>query len=210
MRTREPRTIYYMMDSVGLVATRAYKPIGHTFIDHLNSLLNVSDIIQPRRRTLTQNQQPELCNLNCRAGDVKAAARLYLRNELEFFMRFSPTGRGGNPSTFLVVPLVSYNYRPRPQKFKMAAYRQDVAMISRYEWDISKLSGKSPFLRSRNTVGLVWTLSHVKVSNLSKMTACNRKWIWNNVYLSLYIHDSNEIPTAMPMFSMSSNTTGMI
>jgi len=69
---------------------------------------------------------------------------------------------------------------------------------------------KPLFLRSRNTVGLVRILYYVRVSNISNMAACYRRWIGNNAYLSLYTHDSNEIPTAISMFSMSSNTTGLI
>jgi len=59
----------------------------------------------------------------------------------------------------------------------MAAYRPDVTRISRYEWDISELPGETPFLLSRNTVGLVWTPSYARVSNISKMAACNRKYM---------------------------------
>jgi len=60
------------------------------------------------------------------------------------------------------------------------------------------------------TIAIKHYLSYVRVSNVSKMTTFHRKCIWNNVYLSVYIHDSNESPTAIPMFSMSSNTTGLI
>jgi len=35
-------------------------------------------------------------------------------------------------------------------------------------------------------LGLMRTLFYVRVSNISKMAACRRKSIWNNVYLSLY------------------------
>jgi len=45
-------------------------------------------------------------------------------------------------------------------------------------------SREPPLLWSRNTVGLVPILSHIGVSNIPKMAACNRKWLWNNVFLS--------------------------
>jgi len=73
--------------------------------------------------------------------------------------------------------------------------------------EISANFQRKPHLRSKNTVGLVRTLSYVRVSNISKMAACNRKWIWNT-YISACIHVSNEIPTSM--FLMLRNTTGLI
>jgi len=80
---------------------------------------------------------------------------------------------------------VSYNYEPRPYKFKIAAYRPDVTIgyHARYEWDISELSRETAILTSRNTVR---TFSYARVSDISKMAACNRMLIWNNVYISLY------------------------
>jgi len=141
----------------------------------------------------------------------------------------------------------------------MAAYRPDVTRISQYEWDISKRPVKTAIFEVQKQGR---ALSYVRVSNISKMAAWNRKWIWNSVYLSLhiqnsneiatsmfstastrldwskhcresgsvrnlrwrpvagsghkitfisaYMRDSNEIPTAIPMFSMSSNTNGLI
>jgi len=65
----------------------------------------------------------------------------------------------------------------------MAAYRPDVTRFSTNEKS-ANFQRKPPFLRSRNTAGLVRTLSYVRVSNISKMAACNRKWIWNNIYFS--------------------------
>jgi len=81
----------------------------------------------------------------------------------------------------------------------MAAYRPDVLRSHDANEISANLQGKLPFLRSRNTVELVRTLSNVRVSNISKMAAGNRKWVWNNVYLSWYVLDSNEIPTAIPI-----------
>jgi len=53
--------------------------------------------------------------------------------------------------------------------------------------DISELTEEPPFLWSRNRY-VVYSANTLprRVSNVSKMVACNRKWIWNNVYLSLY------------------------
>jgi len=79
------------------------------------------------------------------------------------------------------------------QHFKMAAYRPDLScnwdLTIRMRYQRTSRQGKLPFFRSRNTIGLVRILSHVTVSNISKMAACNRKWIWNIDRLSqlLYI-----------------------
>jgi len=86
----------------------------------------------------------------------------------------------------------------------MGANRPDETRISRYEWYISDLPGKPQFVRSRNTVGLA---EHSPTSG----------WViyerWRTVtgsgyeitYISACMRNSNEIPTAIPMFSMSSN-----
>jgi hypothetical protein len=41
------------------------------------------------------------------------------------------------------------------------------------------------------------------------MAAINREEIYN-VYLKLYMHDNNEIPTAIPKFSGSSETVELV
>ena len=50
---------------------------------------------------------------------------------------------------------------------------------------------------------------HVSVSYTSKMTAKNRKWI-RKKYIFACIDDSNDIPTAILIFSGSGNTTGPV
>ena len=54
------------------------------------------------------------------------------------------------------------------------------------------------FSRSRNTKEPAWMLCVIGVSGKSKITACSRTWIWNDVYLGLYTW-WNEIPMAVPM-----------
>jgi len=66
---------------------------------------------------------------------------------------------------------------------------------------------RNPHIFWSNNMLLV--LSGVRLSDKSKMVACNRKWLRTNV-CSACIHDSNEIPTAIPMFSRSSNVTGLV
>jgi len=48
-------------------------------------------------------------------------------------------------------------------------------------------------------------LVDVWVCRKAKMAATDRKWIGNYVYISVCIHDGNEIPTATPMFPGSDN-----
>ena len=52
----------------------------------------------------------------------------------------------------------------------------------------------------------MWIPSDVRVTDKSNMAAITREYIYNVVYLSLYIREGNEIPTATPTFSWSSNT----
>jgi len=56
---------------------------------------------------------------------------------------------------------------------------------------------------------LVRILSYVSVSGLSKMADYNGKCLRNNVYLNC-IHDSNEIPTAIPILSRSCIMTALV
>jgi len=53
-------------------------------------------------------------------------------------------------------------------------------------------------------------MPHVWKKEKSKMADINRKYIWNNIYISASIHDINEIPTAVPMFSTSGNTINLL
>jgi len=132
-----------------------------------------------RRTVLTLEQRPNFCNVNlgwgAKAAPPVSPERIEICNAV-----FTDC-----PSTFLVVPYVSY--KPSPHKFKMAAYRPDVPMISRYEWDICELPGKPPFLKNRNKVGLVRTLSYVMMSNISKMAAITGSG-YGKMYISTCIY----------------------
>jgi len=53
-------------------------------------------------------------------------------------------------------------------------------------------------------------VSHSDITKKFKMAAINRKWIENNCYILFSIQDSNEIPTATPMFVQYSFTIGPV
>jgi len=94
---------------------------------------------------------------------------------MDIFMRFSPIGRGVQAHFFIclmcrkIISHVHKNSKWRPTDRMLLGLYGTNEISANFQW-------KSPFLRSRNTVELVWTLSHVCVSGKSEMAACNRKW----------------------------------
>jgi len=65
------------------------------------------------------------------------------------------------------------------------------------------------FSKSGDKTKLPRRLSDVWIREKSKMAAINRKLI-EITYISASIHDSNEITTAIPMFSRSGNTNELL
>jgi len=126
--------------------------------------------------SITLEQRPYFSIVN-REG-CNSCTPLYLRNGLEFFMRFSPTGRGVQAHFFWCL---------RCRKIISHAHTNSKQGSHDTNEMLANFQGKPPFLRSRNTVGLMQTLSYVWVSNRSKMAACNRKWIWNNIFQLVYM-----------------------
>jgi len=62
-----------------------------------------------------------------------------------------------------------------------------ITYISACKQDCNEIPKAIPmFMRSSNTPGLVRILSYVRENGIPKMAVCNRKWIWNNVCISLY------------------------
>jgi len=67
------------------------------------------------------------------------------------------------------------------------------------------------YIASNSIVGRLLDQDDVRVSEKSKMAAWSRKKIWNNVYLSLHtIATIFQRHWYRPMFSILSNTTGLI
>jgi len=66
------------------------------------------------------------------------------------------------------------------------------------------------FLGLGNTERLVGILSDVCVRRKSKMAVINRKYRYEITYISARTHDSNEISTATPPFSRSSNSVELV
>jgi len=64
-------------------------------------------------------------------------------------------------------------------------------------------------MRSSSTVQQIWKLSDVCLSDKSKMAAITGS-TYETTYILVYMRDSNEIPTAVPMFSGPGNTTGLV
>jgi len=85
----------------------------------------------------------------------------------------------------------------------------EITYISARIHESNKIKTATPnFPGSGNTDRLLGILCYVWVYRKSKMAANNRKWIRNYVYISAYkLYDSNEIPTATPMFPRGSSKT---
>jgi len=65
--------------------------------------------------------------------------------------------------------------------------RYEITYIPVCTHDSNKISTAIPmFSMSSNTTGLIWTLPFVGWVRNQTMAAGNRKWIGNNIYLSLY------------------------
>ena len=69
-------------------------------------------------------------------------------------------------------------------------------------------NGYSMLSGSRNTMAAMQTLCDVRGSGKSKMATIHRKLIWKS-YIAAHRQDINEIPTATPRFSGSTNTMGI-
>jgi len=153
---------------------------------------------------------------------MKTLHPLYLWN-WNFVMRFSPTGRGAQAHYLRC--LRCRMFKPRPQIYKMAAYRPDVKLGSHDTNEMSaNFQRKPPFLRSSKTVGLVRTSACIymiatKIQRLYLCFGCQTtqmdwskhsrvsRWVSNQrwpsvtgsgygiMYVSACIRDSNEIPT---------------
>ena len=84
-----------------------------------------------------------------------------------------------------------------PTKIKMAAVILNANVMSRFERDNNKLPSGTPIFEVQQHSATMWFLSDVRVTGESKMAVINRKYIWNDEYLSLYTlqqRDSNGCP----------------
>jgi len=66
------------------------------------------------------------------------------------------------------------------------------------------------FSRSDDTIKLPRRLSDVRTMEKSKMAAINRKYRYEIAYISASIHNNNEIPTTIPMFSTLENAIRLL
>jgi len=85
-------------------------------------------------------------------------------------------------------------------KSKMAAWKRkwiwNNAYISLHTWMIStQFQRQHRCFRGQQHICTVLSVLSVRVSDISMMATCNRKWIWNTVYLSLQAAIFDKPPT---------------